>query len=553
MRAALAQLDPTVGDVAGNRRRIADAAESARKQGASLLLTGEMALLGYPPRDLVLRAGVAEACEKAVAELALQFPDLTMIIGTVRRVERAGRGLANSLAVCRKGKVETHYDKRLLPTYDVFDEDRYFSPGAGPLVVEHEGEKFGLLICEDLWVADDVSIPRNYSIDPVAETMKLGATALLVASASPFVLGKRARQRQRLVQIAKKFSVPIASCQQVGANDDLVFDGSGLCVDRAGNVAHAARLFEASLAVVDPKAAAAGKEPPPPGDESDLVGAIVCGIRGYFRKTGHTRATIGLSGGIDSALVACLAALAIGAANVTGIMMPSKYSSAGSVDDARELAKRLKLGKLLSLPIDAAHDLMAKRLKEGLGAFEGLPDENLQSRLRGLTSMSVSNSDGSLVLATGNKSELATGYATLYGDMVGGMAPIGDLLKTQVYALAKWINANFKSLGFAEAPIPQASIDKAPSAELRPDQTDQDSLPPYEDLDKIVTGWIEHEGDVAAIASITKLDPKLVERWCLAIDRAQFKRDQSPLVIKVAARTFGRGRPMPIAAQWRLA
>ena len=290
-----------------------------------------------------------------------------------------------------------------------------------------------------------------------------------------------------------------------------------------------------------------------PCAEGDLTSAIVCGIAGYFAKTKHAKATIGLSGGIDSALVATLAALALGAHNITGIMMPSKYSSEGSVADAKELARRLKLGRLLTLPIDQAHELMAQKLRAGLGAFEGLADENLQSRLRGLTSMSVSNSDGSLVLATGNKSELATGYATLYGDMVGAVAPIGDLLKTQVYAISNWINSHFAQLGFACAPIPQASISKAPSAELRPNQTDQDSLPPYADLDSIVTGWIEHEGDVPAIALATKLDVKLVERWCLAIDRAQFKRDQSPLVIKVGARTFGRGRPMPIAARWRLA
>jgi len=290
-----------------------------------------------------------------------------------------------------------------------------------------------------------------------------------------------------------------------------------------------------------------------PSAQGDLTNALVCGIAGYFAKTKHAKATIGLSGGIDSALVATLAALALGAQNITGIMMPSKYSSEGSVADAKELARRLKLGRLLTLPIDQAHELMAQKLRSGLGAFEGLADENLQSRLRGLTSMSVSNSDGSLVLATGNKSELATGYATLYGDMVGGVAPIGDLLKTQVYAVSHWINAHFAQLGFDCAPIPEVSITKAPSAELRPNQTDQDSLPPYADLDNIVTGWIEHEGDVPAIALATKLDAKLVERWCLAIDRAQFKRDQSPLVIKVAARTFGRGRPMPIAARWRLA
>jgi len=568
MQIALAQLDPIVGDVMGNQQLIIAAAEKARACGATLLLTGEMALLGYPPRDLVLRAGVAAACERAVTEIAKKFADMTLIIGTVRSVDRAGRGLANCLAVCRGGVIERYYDKRLLPTYDVFDEDRYFS-GEKPLVIEHGGEKFGLLICEDIWGADDVATSRHYDIDPVGETVKAGATALLVSSASPFVLGKRARQHARLCQLAKKFAVPIFSCQQVGANDDLVFDGGSVGVPRAGAITHMGKLFQPDVITIDLSVASARTSSgdssaqitsvanalilAQPCAEGDLTSAIVCGIAGYFAKTKHAKATIGLSGGIDSALVATLATLALGAQNITGIMMPSKYSSEGSVADAKELARRLKLGRLLTLPIDQAHELMAQKLRSGLGAFEGLADENLQSRLRGLTSMSVSNSDGSLVLATGNKSELATGYATLYGDMVGGVAPIGDLLKTQVYAVSHWINAHFAQLGFDCAPIPEASMTKAPSAELRPNQTDQDSLPPYADLDNIVTGWIEHEGDVPAIALATKLDLKLVERWCLAIDRAQFKRDQSPLVIKVAARTFGRGRPMPIAARWRLA
>ncbi len=552
MHIAMAQLDPIVGDVVGNQRLIMDAAEKARQGGVTLLLTGEMALLGYPPRDLVLRAGVAAACERALTEIAKQFADMTLIIGAVRRVERAGRDLANCLAVCRGGVIENYYDKRLLPTYDVFDEDRYFSPGENTLVIEHGGKHFGLLICEDIWGADDVATSRHYHIDPVAQTVKDGATVLLVSSASPFVLGKRARQHARLCQLAKKYSMPILSCQQVGANDDLVFDGGSVGVSCGAALTHLGAFFQSDFITVD-LAASRALVYAPPDDMGDLTRAIMCGIACYFAKTKHAKATIGLSGGIDSALVATLAALALGAQNITGIMMPSQYSSAGSVADAKELARRLKLGRLLTLPIDQSHALMSQQLGAGLGAFKGLADENLQSRLRGLTSMSVSNADGSLVLATGNKSELATGYATLYGDMVGAMAPIGDLLKMQVYALSNWINANFAQLGLPCAPIPEASISKAPSAELRPNQTDQDSLPPYTDLDNIVTGWIEHEGDVPAIARSTKLDVKLVERWCLAIDRAQFKRDQSPLVIKVAARTFGRGRPMPIAARWRLA
>jgi NAD+ synthetase len=382
--------------------------------------------------------------------------------------------------------------------------------------------------------------------------VRAGATVLLAASASPFVLGKRARQQDRLAQVAVSLGVPVLLCNQVGANDDLVFDGGSTMVDAAGRVAERWPLFEAATRAVDLRGGCRSEVPAARAPERDLVDALVMGIRGYFAKTGHSKATLGLSGGIDSALVAVLASLALGPAAVTGVMMPSRFSSRGSVDDAKSLAANLGLGRLLHLPIADLHDRFAAHLKGALGAFTGLPDENLQSRLRGLTVMAVSNADGSLVLSTGNKSELSVGYATLYGDMVGGLAPLGDVLKTQVYAMSRHLNARFADFGLPCAPIPVASIDKAPSAELRPDQTDQDTLPPYADLDRIVTGWIEHEGDPAAIAAATSLPADLVDRWCRAIDRAQFKRDQAPLVLKVAARTFGRGRPMPIAARWRL-
>ena len=552
MRIAAAQLDLTVGDVEGNLARLDAAACDARAAGAQVLLTPEMSLLGYPPRDLVLRQGVAEACERAAAELARRHPDLLLLLGLPRRVDRRGRRLANAVAICRGGRVEGFHDKRLLPTYDVFDEDRWFAPGDHATVVEHQGERLGLLLCEDLWGGADVDASRTYPVDPAADAVRAGATALVAASASPFVLGKRARQLERVSQVASSLGVPVLLCNQVGANDDLIFDGGSMLVDAAGRVAERWPLFEASTRAVDLRGGCRCDASPARAPERDLVDALVAGIRGYFAKTGHTRATLGLSGGIDSALVAVLASLALGPAAVTGVTMPSRFSSRGSVDDARALAANLGLGRLLHLPIADLHDRFATHLKGALGAFTGLPDENLQSRLRGLTVMAVSNADGSLVLSTGNKSELSVGYATLYGDMVGGLAPLGDALKTQVYAMARHLNARFADFGLPCAPIPPASIEKAPSAELRPDQTDQDTLPPYEDLDRIVTGWIEHEGDPARIAQSAGLPLELVDRWCRAIDRAQFKRDQAPLVLKVAARTFGRGRPMPIAARWRL-
>jgi len=551
MRITVAQLDALVGDVHGNMERIDAAAAQAVADGAHVLLTPEMALLGYPPRDLLRRQGVAEACERAAAQLARRHPGLLMLLGLPRRVSRGGRSLANSLAICRHGQVEGFHDKRLLPTYDVFDEDRWFSPGERATVVEHQGERLGLLICEDLWGGTDVDAHRTYALDPAAACAASGATALLVASASPFVPGKRRRQRERLRQVAARLGVPIVACNQVGANDDLIFEGGSVVIDAAGRVTETLPPFESQSRVVSLRGDCRTQEPADRAPEHDVIDALVCGIRGYVRKTAHASVVLGLSGGIDSALVATLAALAVGPASVSGILMPSRHSSQGSVRDAEALAANLGLGQLMSLPISETHAFMQAHLAAGLGAFGGLAEENLQSRLRGLTVMAVSNAQGSLALATGNKSELATGYATLYGDMIGALAPIGDVLKTQVYALARHLNDRHGDFGLARPPIPQASIDKPPSAELRADQTDQDSLPPYADLDRIVQGLVEHEQDAATIARSTGLDQAMVERWCAAIDRAQFKRDQAPVVLKVSARTFGRGRPMPMAARWR--
>jgi NAD+ synthetase len=551
MRIAVAQLDALIGDVQGNMERIDAAAAQAVADGAHVLLTPEMALLGYPPRDLLRRQGVAEACERAAAQLARRHPGLLMLLGLPRRVSRGGRSLANSLAICRHGQLEGFHDKRLLPTYDVFDEDRWFSPGERATVVEHQGERLGLLICEDLWGGTDVDAHRTYALDPAAACAASGATALLVASASPFVPGKRRRQRERLRQVAARLGVPIVACNQVGANDDLIFEGGSVVIDAAGRVTETLPPFESQSRVVSLRGDCRTQEPADRAPERDVIDALVCGIRGYVRKTAHASVVLGLSGGIDSALVATLAALAVGPASVRGILMPSRHSSQGSVRDAEALAANLGLGQLMSLPISETHAFMQAHLAAGLGDFCGLADENLQSRLRGLTVMAVSNAQGSLALATGNKSELATGYATLYGDMIGALAPIGDVLKTQVYALARHLNERHGDFGLARPPIPQASIDKPPSAELRADQTDQDSLPPYADLDRIVQGLVEHEQDAATIARSTGLDQAMVERWCAAIDRAQFKRDQAPVVLKVSARTFGRGRPMPMAARWR--
>lgn len=572
MLIAVAQLDPVVGDIAANTEAVAAAIVTAQRAGASLLIGTEMGLLGYPPRDLVLRDGVAESCVHAVERLAAAYPDMTLLLGVARPVDGGPKPCANSLALCRGGRVEAFYDKRLLPTYDVFDEERYFTAGTRPLVIDHEGVRVGVLICEDLWRAADAGSARRYRDDPAAESIAAGAQVLVVAGASPFVMGKHAEQRRLAADAANRLRVPIVITNQVGGNDDLIFAGGSMALlPDKGAIIELPR-FRERVEVVEVPAApgGAGKQGggrAPTAREGDWGGghvaagdsqpmaevyeALVLGIRDYLGKTKHTAAVIGLSGGIDSAVVAALCVSALGAPNVHGLLMPGEFSSGGSLIDALDLAERLKLGSRDVLGIVEAHVALRERFVRMLGNFGGVADENLQSRLRGLTLMAYSNATGALVVSTGNKSELATGYATLYGDMSGGIAPIGDLLKTQVYELAQYMNEAWERLGFTSPPIPDASIVKPPSAELRPNQTDQDTLPPYEQLDRLIDLFIHHELDPAAIAKRTGEELAFVQRWCETIDREQYKRDQAPVILKVRPRSFGRGRPMPIAIRSR--
>lgn len=551
MHLAVAQLDPTVGDVAANCEALATAVATARRAGATLVLGSEMGLLGYPPRDLVLRADVAASCVRAADRLAAAFPDMTLLLGLARPVPDGPRPVANSIALCRGGRIEAFYDKRLLPTYDIFDEERYFTPGAAPLLFEHEGRRVGVLVCEDLWRAVDAGSARRYRDDPAAETVRAGAEVLLVPSASPFVMGKHARQREIIAAASTRLGVPIVVCNQVGGNDDLVFDGGSMAARPGRGVVRELPRFRETVEIVDIAPARIGWAPPEPHRLEELYHALVLGIRDYLLKTGHRRAVIGLSGGIDSALVATLCVAAIGASEVHGLLMPGRHSSAGSVTDAIDLAERLRLGSREMIGITDSHAMLAGRLGALLGRFEGVADENLQSRLRGLTLMAYSNATGALVITTGNKSEFATGYATLYGDMSGGLAPIGDLLKGRVYELARWINDSWSSLGFGSPPIPEASLSKPPSAELRPNQTDQDTLPEYERLDRLIDLFIHEELDPESISKRTGESIDFVRRWCEVIDREQYKRDQAPVILKVTSRAFGRGRPMPIAGRSR--
>ncbi len=549
MRIALAQLNPTVNDIAGNTRLVCDAIDRARSEGADLLICPEMVLMGYPPRDLLFRQGAVEAAEKAVEVVAEHAGEMTVVVGHPRRCRDTVRTIRNSVSVCRAGEVLAVYDKRLLPGYDIFDEDRYFDPGDDRCIVEVAGRRVGILICEDLWRAGDVVTNRQYPVDPAGELIEAGCDVLVSPNASPFILGRHRIHLNLLREAATTHGVPIAVVNQVGGNDDLVFDGRSVLMSPAGEVLAALPGWISAVHTFDLDAAVA--QPPAPTEiitERELFNALILGVRDYCRKTNHKEALIGLSGGIDSALTAVIAAAAIGPENVSGVTMPSRYSSRGSIDDSKALATNLGLKVCREIAIEDAHQSMGRMLDPVLGdRLAGLTDENIQARLRGVILMACSNASGALVLATGNKSELAVGYATLYGDMCGALAVLGDVVKTRVYELSRWINVNHAACGFAFPPIPEDTITKPPSAELRPDQTDQDSLPPYEVLDQIIDRYVDREESVEHIIETTGFDRQTVESFARLIDRSQYKRDQAALVLKVTERAFGRGRPMPLA------
>ncbi len=551
MRVALAQLNPTVGDVAGNTRAILDALDQARRDRADVLVTGELALIGYPPRDLLFRQGVVEACEQAVVDLARAARDITVIVGHPRRAAPGGlRPFRNSASVCRDGEVIATYDKRLFPGYDVFDEDRYFEPGEQTVVITVAERRLGLLICEDLWRAEDTTTRRAYHVDPALETVRRGCDVLISLNATPFVLGKHQRRVNLLQTFTNRFGLPAIAVHQVGANDDLIFDGRSVAVNANGVIVDQLPAWEPSVRTID--LAQGGAQEIDEATIAEIWFALVLGVRDYCHKTGNSRVVIGLSGGIDSAVTACIAAAALGAGNVRGVALPSRYTVDDSTADARELAARLGCESCDLVSIEQAHDTIHKTLAQALpGAEQGVTDENIQARLRGLLLMAISNQTGALLLATGNKSELAAGYCTMYGDMNGALSVIGDVLKTQVYELARWINDNHARCGFATPPIPQRSITRAPSAELRPDQTDQDTLPPYAELDRVIDRFINLEQSAEQIIEETDLDANLVHEIRRMIDRAQYKREQAAIVLKVSPRAFGRGRPMPVAMRWQ--
>jgi NAD+ synthetase len=513
MRIALAQINPTVGDVAANKALHLDALERAERRGAELVVFPELSLIGYPPRDLLMKPGAIEQCARALDEIAGRCDRVGAMVGLPMANDGPGRPLRNAAAVCRDGRVVDRRYKSLLPTYDVFDEHRYFEPGRHTDVTQFGPMRIGISVCEDLWHAAEHFERRIYHDNPIDQLAAAGAGLFVNCSASPFVCGKHDKRMDIMRDLGREHRLPIVFVNQVGANDELIFDGNSCVVDGRGEVIARGRAFEPDLVVVDvpgdtPQAAAGQPPAAAASAVASVYHALVLGVRDYCGKCGFESVVLGLSGGIDSAVTACVAAAAVGADHVTGVTMPSRYSSPGSAEDSQQLAERLGV-TLHTIDIEPPHRAMEQTLLTLFAGTEpGIAEENIQARLRGVILMSISNKFGSLLITTGNKSEMAVGYCTLYGDMAGGLAVLSDVPKTLVYELARWMNTPQCPLHerLGGPPIPGRTIDKPPSAELRPDQKDSDSLPDYDVLDAIIDRYVERDMPVDQIISQTGYD-----------------------------------------------
>ena len=539
MRLALAQINTTIGDFPGNLGKIRAAAERARDAGADLVVLPELAICGYPPLDLLERPSFLRDQDEALRELAQSSREVAIVTGAVVAAPAGGRRrLANAAVALSEGRIAHVQAKTLLPTYDVFDEARHFEPAPERSLWTFRGRRIGLAICEDLWSGAFWGDACPYEIDPVAELVEAGAELIVTVSASPWEQGKVGFREAMIVDATRRHGVPLVFVNLVGGNDELVFDGSSFVAGAGGAVTRRMAHFAEDFALVDPFAA--GEPDSLPDDVAQLEDALVLGIRDYLHKLGLGQAVIGLSGGIDSSVTADLAVRALGAENVKGILMPGPFSSEHSVSDAERLAGNLGIETRL-VRIDSIYKAFLEQFSSLFGAQEsyGVTQENLQARVRGTLLMAVSNFENRIVLATGNKSELSVGYTTLYGDLVGGLAVLGDVLKRDVYALARHANR-------AGERLPQHVIDKPPSAELAPDQLDSDTLPPYDALDEILSQVIEQGRAAGEIAPPPGADGDAV-RWVLrALDRNEYKRRQAPLVLRVSGKAFGSGRRLPI-------
>lgn len=543
MKIALAQLNTTVGDLPGNEAKILAAYERGVQAGAEIVVCPELSVTGYPPRDLLLKKRFVCQNLEVLEHLAAVTGETALIVGYVgKHNERPGRDVTNSVALLQNGEIVTTRTKILLPTYDVFDEDRYFEPATENSPAKWNGQTLGLTICEDIWNDEDFWHERLYRRNPPVELAQAGAGVIFNISASPWHLGKNQMRYDMLRSIAVKTHRPVVFCNQVGGNDELIFDGCSLVFDGNGELIAQGKLFEEDFLLVDLEQDQRRLEHVLPCDEELIYRALVLGLRDYFMKCGFKAAVLGLSGGIDSAVTACIAVDALGQKNVRGVSLPSQYSSQGSLDDARILAERLGI-QYDVIPIKAAFETTKTQLKP---IFNGQPEdtteENMQARLRGVILMALSNKFGSLLLTTGNKSELAVGYCTLYGDMCGGLAVISDVPKTMIYRIAKWVNRE-KEI------IPLASITKPPSAELRPNQTDQDSLPPYDTLDAILDAYVVQGKSSSEIVE-SGIDEEMVSKVVRLIDLNEYKRRQAAPGLKVTSKAFGMGRRIPIAQRY---
>ncbi len=541
MKIGFAQINTTVGDLSGNCDLILRAYERLGAAGAELVLTPELAITGYPPQDLVFKSRFVPENLAILEKLHSRVGKAALLVGFVDRNEGRGKPFRNAAALLEQGKPIRKTYKSLLPTYDVFDEDRYFEPANSSEALDVQGRKVGVTICEDIWT--DEYLPRPlYDVEPVRALIEEGAEIILNLSSSPFRLGAPACRFEMIAAQARTYQRPICYCNLIGGNDQLVFDGNSFAVNAGGKLIAQLAAFREGEKIVDTDSTAAVEFHPAASEPEQLFAALSLGVRDYFRKCNFHSAVVGLSGGVDSAVTAVIAVDALGAKNVTGVSMPSPYSSRGSVDDARMLARNLGI-KLLEIPISDAFRDFKSQFKE---IFKGLPEneteENMQPRLRAMTLMALSNKFGHLVLSTGNKSELAVGYCTIYGDMAGGLAVISDVPKTMVYELARWINRKHEI-------IPRSTIEKPPSAELKPNQKDQDTLPPYEILDQILQLYVEENLSARDIIA-RRFDEKTV-RWVQRrVNLNEYKREQAAPGLKVTSRAFGLGRRMPIAQRY---
>jgi NAD+ synthase/NAD+ synthase (glutamine-hydrolysing) len=541
VRIGLLQINTTVGDLDGNASLIASGARRAAGAGAELVVSPELGLMGYLPRDLLMNEGFIAASQEKLKALAAELAGGPAVLVGTATINPApvGRPLRNSAVLLYGGEVVEQFHKTLLPTYDVFDEDRYFEPSPGPYVLDWKGKRFGISICEDVWNDRDFWARPRYHIDPIERLANVNADVILNLSASPFVAGKQSLREKMLAHMAVKYGRAIVYTNLVGGNDDLIFDGRSCAFDAEGNLLGRAKAFEEDLLIVDTGEASPAIASAAERVEEEIWHALVLGVRDYARKTGFRSALLGLSGGIDSALTAAIAADAMGRENVLGVLMPSPYSSQGSVDDSVALAENLGI-RHIRIPIEPMMNSFEQALAPAFaGRAADVTEENIQARIRGNLLMALSNKFGSLLLTTGNKSEISVGYCTLYGDMSGGLAVIADLPKMMVYAVSRYRNER-------KSDIPVNILEKAPSAELRPNQTDQDSLPPYDILDKILELHIERNKGAAAIIA-EGFDGPTVNRVLKLVRIAEFKRKQAAPGLKVTSRAFGTGWRMPIA------